>query len=62
MTCFVDIFVAKKHSDLIYLSENTSIPMINARTELGHPCEIMGDLQSDLYGLLSEAGQYQDKG
>lgn len=36
---------AKKHEDLVYLSENTAIPVINARTEYSHPCEIMGDLQ-----------------
>lgn len=36
---------AKKHSDLVYLSENTPIPVINARTEYNHPCEVMGDLQ-----------------
>lgn len=36
---------AKKHSDLIDLSGSTSIPVINARTEFSHPCEVMGDLQ-----------------
>lgn len=36
---------AKKHSDLEYLSNDISIPIINARTEFSHPCEIMGDLQ-----------------
>jgi len=36
---------AKKHSDLLYLSKNTNIPVINARTDYSHPCEIMGDLQ-----------------
>lgn len=39
------IIRAKKHSDLLYLSENTTIPVINARTDYSHPCEIMGDLQ-----------------
>lgn len=36
---------AKRHKDLLYLSENSAIPVINARTEYSHPCEIMGDLQ-----------------
>ena len=36
---------AKNHADLEKLAATTSIPVINARTNLGHPCEIMGDLQ-----------------
>lgn len=36
---------AKNHDDLIYLSENTAIPVVNARTNHNHPCEILGDLQ-----------------
>ncbi len=36
---------AKKHKDLKYLADHTSVPVINARTEYSHPCEIMGDLQ-----------------
>ncbi len=36
---------AAHHADLTYLADHTSIPVINARTEIGHPCEIMGDLQ-----------------
>ncbi len=36
---------AAHHADLTYLADHTSIPVINARTEISHPCEIMGDLQ-----------------
>ncbi len=36
---------AKNHSDLSYLSGHSKIPIINARTDYSHPCEIMGDLQ-----------------
>ncbi|HEX3047951.1 MAG TPA: ornithine carbamoyltransferase [Bacillota bacterium] len=36
---------AKKHQDVVYLSDNIRIPVINARTDVSHPCEIMGDLQ-----------------
>ncbi len=36
---------AKSHEDIVYLANNISIPVINARTNYSHPCEIMGDLQ-----------------
>lgn len=36
---------APSHEDLTYLAANTAIPVINARTNFSHPCEIMGDLQ-----------------
>lgn len=36
---------AKSHQYLTRLAEYTTIPIINARTDLSHPCEIMGDLQ-----------------
>ncbi len=39
------IIRAKCHQDLTYLSEYIKIPIINAKTEFSHPCEVMGDLQ-----------------
>ena len=36
---------AKRHEDLLTLVEDAAIPVINARTDKSHPCEIMGDLQ-----------------
>ncbi len=39
------IIRAKSHQALTFLSKYISIPIINARTDFNHPCEIMGDLQ-----------------
>lgn len=36
---------ARSHNDLLYLSKTAEIPIVNARTEFSHPCEVMGDLQ-----------------
>jgi ornithine carbamoyltransferase len=34
----------KNHSDLDNISVNRKIPVINAKSDFNHPCEIMGDL------------------
>jgi ornithine carbamoyltransferase len=35
---------AKHHENLLDLATRSNIPIINARTDKGHPCEILGDL------------------
>ena len=39
------IIRSKKHSNLISVSRDASIPTLNARTDYNHPCEVVGDLQ-----------------
>lgn len=48
---------AKRHEDLLQVAARSQIPVINARTDRSHPCEILGDLlhvrrrRGDLSGL-----------
>jgi ornithine carbamoyltransferase len=35
---------AQRHEDLLEVAARSTVPVINARTDRGHPCEIMGDL------------------
>jgi ornithine carbamoyltransferase len=35
---------AQRHEDLLNVAARSAVPVINARTNRGHPCEIMGDL------------------
>jgi len=36
---------SRLHSDLVSIADSVTIPVINARTDYNHPCEILGDLQ-----------------
>jgi ornithine carbamoyltransferase len=38
------ILRTKRHEDLFEVASKSHIPVINARTDQSHPCEIMGDL------------------
>lgn len=38
------ILRAKHHEDLLQVAARSRIPIINARTDRSHPCEILGDL------------------
>ena len=48
---------AQHHEDLLEVAVRSAIPVINARTDRSHPCEVMGDLsylmsvRRDLSGL-----------
>ena len=35
---------AKRHEDLLAVAARSTIPVINARTDRSHPCEVLGDL------------------
>ncbi len=35
---------AQRHEDLLEVAKRSAIPVINARTDRGHPCEVMADL------------------
>ena len=45
---FVDVIMARlfKHSDLLEMAEQATVPVINALTDDSHPCQILADLQA----------------
>ncbi|MEM2110123.1 MAG: ornithine carbamoyltransferase [Candidatus Odinarchaeota archaeon] len=54
---YLNCLVARlfKQSDLIEMAENSTIPVINGLTELYHPCQILGDLQT----IIEKKGSLQ---
>ena len=45
------------HSDVVELAQWASVPVINALTDLHHPCQILADLQT----MVQHVGGYQGK-
>lgn len=43
---YVDLIVARlrRHADLVELAHSASVPVINALTEVEHPCQVLADL------------------
>ncbi len=46
LSSYVDFIAARlyKHSDLVELANNSTIPVINALTDLEHPCQALSDI------------------
>ncbi|WP_017980927.1 ornithine carbamoyltransferase [Methanocaldococcus villosus] len=48
MSRYVDCIIARvyKHSDLVEFSKHSSVPVINALSDLAHPCQVLADLMT----------------
>ncbi|VVB66116.1 Ornithine carbamoyltransferase, catabolic [Candidatus Gugararchaeum adminiculabundum] len=53
---YLDAIMARlyKHTDLVELAKNSSVPVINGLTDIEHPCQIIGDLL-----IMKEKGKLQ---
>jgi len=45
-----------RHGDLVGLAGSASVPVINAMTDLGHPCQVLADLLT----LAEQLGRWRD--
>jgi ornithine carbamoyltransferase len=59
MERFVDGIVARvyKHEMLVGLAKNSRIPVVNALSDLEHPCQAL----ADLFTVLEKAGSFKDQ-
>jgi ornithine carbamoyltransferase len=59
MERFVDGIVARvyKHETLVGLAKNSRIPVINALSDVEHPCQAI----ADLFTVLQKAGSFKDQ-
>ncbi|MDO9044626.1 MAG: ornithine carbamoyltransferase [Methanobacteriaceae archaeon] len=48
---------ALKHEDVVELSENASVPVINGLTDLEHPCQVLADMQT----IKEHKGSFEGK-
>ncbi len=55
---YLDVIAARtyEHSTLLELAENADIPVINALTDLLHPCQGLGDI----FTIKEQAGSFSD--
>ncbi|MDO8869498.1 MAG: ornithine carbamoyltransferase [Methanobacteriaceae archaeon] len=59
MSRYVDgiMIRALKHEDVVELSENASVPVINGLTDLEHPCQVLADMQT----IKEHRGSFEGK-
>ena len=57
LSSYVDMIAARmrRHCDLVQLAKHSSVPVINALTDLEHPCQAL----SDLYTIKSVKGRIE---